>query len=324
MIMYTGVSLVLLFTFASIVYVYRFRGNSRYASFTEYLRKGWPLTTPMNSVLYLFTQKRAKPPVMSMQDFPELSIIQENWETIRDEAKAVYEGKHLENTTDPNSDSYYDLGFRTFYKYGWSKFYITWYGTTLNSAARLMPKTVEIMKKCPTVNGSMLTILPPGSQLTRHLDPVACSLRYHLGLMTPNDDNCFINVDGQNVSWRDGEGFLFDETFLHFAQNQTDKPRLILMCDVERPLSFFGKIFNFFYKIVTRASVVPNMEGDQRGTINAIFSGLAPILGKAKSLKETNKPLYKTLKWTVNFSIIGVVLLIVMGAFDLIQMALAN
>lgn len=52
----------------------------------------------------------------------------------------------------------------------------------------------------------MFATLPDGSRLPRHRDPYAGSLRFHLGLATPSDDRCFIEVDGQRYSWRDGEG----------------------------------------------------------------------------------------------------------------------
>ncbi len=28
----------------------------------------------------------------------------------------------------------------------------------------------------------------------------------------------FIEVDGERYSWRDGEGVLFDETYIHYAE----------------------------------------------------------------------------------------------------------
>lgn len=320
MVVTIALTFIFLFVLASMTYVYAYRGEARYDSIKEYLRKGWPFTTPLNSVLYLFSQKRALKPVMSEKDFPELGIIKENWETIRDEAVALKEQKLFDQTTSEDSDSYYDLGFRTFYKYGWSKFYITWYGKTHNSAKRLMPKTVEIMEKIPSVNGSMLTILPVGSQLTRHLDPMACSLRYHLGLSTPNDDNCFISVDGNKCSWRDGEVIMFDETYIHYAQNNTDKDRLILMCDIDRPMrSWIGSIFNWFYKLIARQSVVPNTPEDEKGSINKLFSGLAPILKKTKALKQTNRPLYLTIKYTVNLTLFILVFGSIAGSIKLIS-----
>jgi len=61
-------------------------------------------------------------------------------------------------------------------------------------------------------------------------------VRLHLGLSTPNDSKCFINVDGMNYSWKDGEIVLLDDTFEHFVENNTDTTRTVLFCDIERPL----------------------------------------------------------------------------------------
>jgi beta-hydroxylase len=307
------------FVLGSLFYVFKFRGNERYENFNEYIRKGWPLFSPTNCLLYLFTQARARKPIMDIADFPELSEIQKNWQTIREEVLNLHNKGYFEQTKNTESGAYYDVGFRTFYKYGWSKFYVTWYGYTHKSALELCPKTVEILKRVPTVNGAMFSVLPVGSQLTRHLDPLASSLRYHLGLVTPNDNSCFINVDGKTYSWRDGEAFLFDETYLHYAKNNSDKIRLILMCDVERPMFFIGPIINFIFKIFMRATVVPNLEGDARGAANAIFAGISPILQKTKALKQTNKPLYLFIKHSVNFTLILIVIAIVVAAFNLIS-----
>lgn len=295
---------IALFCLLSMVYVYNFRGQTRYDSVGEYIRKGWPMFTPPNCLLYLFTKAYARPPIMNNADFPELKEIQDNWEVIRDEALALIEQGGLDSITDPENDSYYDVGFRTFYKYGWTKYYLTWYGYTHKSAKQSCPKTVEILSKIPSVNGAMFSMLPPTGKLTRHLDPVACSLRYHLGLKTPNDDQCYINVDGQTHSWRDGEHLVFDVTYLHFVHNDADSPRLLLMCDIERPMSWFGKLINLPYKLMLRATVVPNTDQDRKGFANRVFSSIVPLLNKGKDLKETNLPAYKALKYTVNTTLI--------------------
>lgn len=168
----------------------------------------------------------------------------------------------------------------------------------------------------------MFSLLPVGSQLTRHLDPCACSLRYHLGLATPNTDDCFINVDGKTYSWRDGEAFCFDETYMHFARNDSDQPRLILMCDVDRPTHTLGRIFNWFYKLLIKATVVPNDETDRRGLVNLIFSSLAPINAKAKRLKETNRPMYLVVKHSVNLTLLLLVISVFASIFYLVSKAI--
>lgn len=300
--------IVVLFSLGSITYVYSMRGDVRYESFVEYLQKGWPIFTPYNCALYLFTYPKARRPIMDMDEFPELKLLEDNWEVIAEEGKRLMELGTFEAATDPDSSSYYDVGFRTFYKYGWSKFYLNWYGYTHESAKQSCPKTVELLRQIPQVNGALFTTLPPGGQLTRHLDPFASSLRYHLGLATPNDDACFINVDGQTCSWRDGEALMFDETYIHFVKNNSDQSRLILMCDVERPMSWVGKLINWPYKQVITAFTVPNTDIDKRGLANRTFQTLVPFFEKSKTLKETNRVLYKVLKYSLNTSLLLVLL----------------
>ena len=298
----------LIFCSVSIYFVYAMRGEARYASFSEYIRKGWPIFSPFNCFLYLFTKEIGKKPILDIKDFPELREIQKNWKEIAIEANNLKNHGFFQQTTNEDSSSYYDLGFRTFYKYGWSKFYLTWYGHSLNSAKKYCPKTVELLENSPLVNGSMLTLLPVGSKLTRHLDPIASSLRLHISLDTPNDPKCFINVDGNTYFWKDGDAFLFDETYLHFVENETNKDRLILMCDIDRPLYFPANVLNKIGRMFMYASIVPNLPGDKRGLVNRIFFRIAPIISKMKNLKSKNIILYKLIKYSINLTLFSIVI----------------
>jgi beta-hydroxylase len=292
--------LIFIFCLASMSYVFLYRGEQRYAGLTEYLRKGWPIASPFNCILYFFTRPKASMPIINPKDFPELNEIKKNWALISQEVQKIYELGFFDQTNKEENSSYYDIGFRTFYKYGWSKFYINWYGYTHESAKKHCPETVRILSKISIVNGAMFSILPPGSKLTRHLDPVACSLRYHLGLKTPNDSNCFINVDGKPYYWKDGEDFMFDETYLHFAKNETQENRIILMCDIDRPLSPLGSLVNSLFKFFLKFSVVPNTTEDKEGLFNRTFSTVTPYMKKVRGLKETNLAAYKAVKYSVN------------------------
>ena len=80
------VLMLLIFAVGSLLYVYRFRGQIRFAGVSEYLRKGWPIFTPLNCVLYLFTERRARKPIMDVADFSELDGLRENWQIMREEA----------------------------------------------------------------------------------------------------------------------------------------------------------------------------------------------------------------------------------------------
>jgi len=301
-------SVVLLGSLASMGYVYQLRGKTRFASLSEYLRKGWPIFAPLNCFLYACTRRHARAPILDNTHFPEFQILRDNWQVIRDEALVLQQRGFFEQSKDKSNVAYYDVGFRTFAKYGWSKFYLHWYGYTHYSAEQLCPRTVAILKRVPQVNGAMLALLPAHSILTRHLDPVASSLRLHMGLATPNQDACWIQVDDRVHSWRDGEILLFDETYLHHVRNDTEQSRLILMCDVHRPLNMPGQIVNAAIQFAMRMTVVPNTTLDRRGLGNVLFHGLVPLLGRLKMLKQTHRPLYVAIKYSINLTLIVVML----------------
>ena len=134
---------------ASIVYVYRFRGEARYESLTEYFRKGWPIFSPLNCALYMTTLPRGSKAVLDPADFPELDLLRQNWQAIRDEGMELLRQNYFDATKRPGTAGYYDVGFRSFFKYGWSHFYVRWYGYTHHSARRLCPRTVAILRRVP-------------------------------------------------------------------------------------------------------------------------------------------------------------------------------
>ncbi len=311
-------AVILTLTLGGIVYVYRFRGAARYASLSEYFSKGWPIFSPLNCLLYLTTKTRGSRAILDPGQYPELDVLRDNWTTIRDEAEALYRSGYFDATKRPGTAGYYDVGFRTFFKYGWSRFYLRWYGYTHESARSLCPQTVELLSRARSLNGAMFALLPVGSELTRHADPMACSMRYHLGLVTPNSEKCFINIDGNKRYWKDGEVLMFDETYLHFARNDSDQYRLILMCDINRPTNVLGSAVNFFYKLLPRLSVVPNTQADRRGFANRVFATVSPLLQRSSSLKQRNRPAYLLLKYSVNTLLLAVVLILVAGSIALV------
>jgi beta-hydroxylase len=124
------------------------------------------------------------------------------------------------------------------------------------------------------VKAAMFALLPPGSKLNPHRDPFAGSLRYHLGLITPNSDLCHIVVDGESYAWRDGEDVLFDETFVHWAENRTDTTRVILFCDVERPLRtpLMRGINRLVSRVLGQATATQNVGGERVGLVNRLYA----------------------------------------------------
>lgn len=282
---------VLIVFVASALFIH-FRGQVRFP-----LKRALDFTivlAPVNALMYLFSRVPARA-YLDPKQFPELAPLQAHWQTIRDEALRLADGGQIRA-----SDSYNDIGFNSFFRTGWKRYHLTWYGKDLASASAACPQTVALLKSIPSIKAAMFASLPPGATLQRHRDPYAGSLRYHLGLTTPNDPACFIDVDGQRYHWKDGEAVMFDETFIHHAANETQQQRVVLFCDVERPLHTAPvRWFNrFFATHVMSAASSQNEASDQPvGAINKFFFYAYQGRLKAKALKVRNRQLYYLLKW---------------------------
>lgn len=295
--------LVALFAF-SIAYVH-FRGQVRHR-FTRQLSDHSSFLAPINAFLYLFSREPSRP-YLPPADFPELAKIQENWQVIREEALNLVSAGQIKRSDIPD-----DVGFNSFFKTGWKRFYLKWYGDNHPSAAQLCPRTTELLQGIGSVKAAMFAELPPGSRLVRHRDPYAGSYRYHLGLVTPNSPDCYISVDGQHYHWRDGEAVMFDETYIHYAENKTDQNRIILFCDIERPLKFgWATAFNrWFGQHVMAAASAPNDAQDRTGGLNAAFIKLHKIRVRGKALKKRNRTRYYLEKWALAAALLTVFILI--------------
>jgi beta-hydroxylase len=276
--------------FACIVVVH-YRGRVRHRFWGQVFDHSG-LLAPVNVFLYAFSAVPNRP-YLSQAHFPGLEVLGEQVDLIREEGLALMAHARLRA---PDRDD--DAGFNSFAKAGWKRFYLKWYGDAHPSAQRLCPRTTELLRRLPDVSAAMFATLPPGAVLNPHKDPYAGSLRYHLGLVTPNDDACHIDVDGQRYSWRDGEAVIFDETFIHTAENRTDVERLILFCDITRPMRFgFARSFNqWFGRHVVAAASSPNEPDDRTGLINRLFF-LSRIAGQARRrLKAWNRTVYRLTK----------------------------
>lgn len=271
------------------------RGNVMHSRLSRRLTDHSNFLGPLNCLFYAFSKIENRPFIDTAQ-FPELEILRENWQIIRDEAINLNSSEAIKA-----SEKLDDIGFNSFFKTGWKRFYLKWYGSDLPSAERMCPETCRLLASIDNVKGAMFAMLPPGARLVRHRDPYAGSLRYHLGLVTPNDDGCYLNVDGEQYSWRDGEAVMFDETYIHFAENTTDQNRIVLFLDVKRPvkLAFVDTINSLFSRIVMAASATRNLPGDKVGLINRLFAPIYQIRTVGKKIKAWNKTVYYFLQYSL-------------------------
>lgn len=244
---------------------------------------------PYNVFMYAFSAVPAKP-YLDRGAFGHLDPLRAQWQVIREEALHLFDEGYIRAAEKHN-----DASFASFFKEGWKRFYLTWYGEPLASAHTLCPNTVALLEKIPQVKAAMFALLPPGAKLNPHRDPFAGSLRYHLGLVTPNSDDCRIFVDGEEYSWRDGEDVVFDETYVHWAENRTDQTRVILFCDVERPLRtpLLRGVNRVVSRVLGQATASQNVATEEVGAVNRLYA-FTHRMGEAKKrFKRANPKTYR-------------------------------
>ncbi|KQW96526.1 aspartyl beta-hydroxylase [Massilia sp. Root418] len=269
-----------------------FRGKVR-LPFMRQLFDHSSFMAPINLFMHVFSKVPSQP-YLALDQFKELEPLQQNWQVIRAEAENLLALKKIKAAEQNN-----DAGFNSFFKNGWKRFYLKWYDASHPSAEQLCPQTYALLKAIPSVKAAMFAELPPGGKLNPHRDPFAGSLRYHLGLATPNDDRCFIDVDGERHSWRDGQGVMFDETYIHWAINGSESDRIILFCDVERPMRYrWAQAVNrWLGRTMMTAAASPNEQGDQTGLVSKLFK-VSYVAGQyRRRYKAWNKTAYKATKF---------------------------
>ena len=165
--------------------------------------------------------------------FPWIEHVERNWTTIRDELETVLEDHEaLANFQDISKDQVEitdDDRWKTFFLYG--------YGFEAELGVEMCPRTAALMREIPGMTTAMFSILSPRKHILDHRGPYKGVLRYHLGLIVPEDAQaCRIRVGEDVRHWEQGKSLIFDDTFNHEVWNDTDETRVVLFVDVLRPL----------------------------------------------------------------------------------------
>jgi len=235
------------------------------------------LLAPINLFMLLFS-KAPTPPFVAPDALPELAPLRAHWRSILAEAeklKALGDGGALAG--------------------GWKDVYLKWYDAAHPAARELCPRTHALLQAMPSVKLASFIELPAGASVPRHRDPYAGWLRYHLGLATPNDDACYMKVDGRRYVWRDGHAMLFDETYVHWADNGSARGRLVLLCDVERPMRFrWAQAVNHWCGRMLAAGMnAPSPAGGQAGRDGVLLRVLRGLGRYRRSLRARSVAAYR-------------------------------
>lgn len=188
-------------------------------------------------------------------EFEFTQMLESNWLTIRQELEQLLQreqsAKENKNVISINTEKFLGKndvepsttleipqgGFVPWhevaiYNTGWDVFGLYAFDQKMQENSELCPKTTSLVEKIPNLITAGFSSLAPGTHIRPHLGSDKY-LRCHLGLIVPDD--CILRVGEQTRSWKEGECFIFDDSFEHEAWNNSDKTRIVLLIDVERP-----------------------------------------------------------------------------------------
>jgi aspartate beta-hydroxylase len=130
---------------------------------------------------------------------------------------------------------------RTLYEFdrkAWGMLPLRGYGYNYPANQDLIPTLKSFLKRHPDVVSAAVSLFPPGKILRPHKGPFKGVWRFHLPLYVETLENkttsCELMIDGVTYYLQEGEGFLWDDTFLHSAVNRSEQPRVVLLFDVFR------------------------------------------------------------------------------------------
>ncbi|MBL8778060.1 MAG: aspartyl/asparaginyl beta-hydroxylase domain-containing protein [Acidimicrobiales bacterium] len=177
-------------------------------------------------------------PVYDPADFAWTAMLEQRWEDIRDEARAVLETRRV-----PRIEQV--LGVSQGNDGEWNTFVLRALRKPVDFNAELCPVTSELVAQVPGISSALFSVFQPGTHLPSHQAPNRGVLRYHLGLIVPDPpDSCQLRVLDDVLSYREGESILFDDTFEHEAWNRAAAPRVTLLLELDRPLRTPYRQFN--------------------------------------------------------------------------------
>jgi aspartyl/asparaginyl beta-hydroxylase (cupin superfamily) len=189
------------------------------------------------------------PPVYLTDAFPWAREVEEEWALIRAELDRVLARKDGLPAFHEISSEVRSISADR----DWKTFLICGYGIASREAIRECPETWRILQKIPGLKSAMFSIFEPGKHLPPHRGPYNGVLRFHLGLIVPDEpDKIGIRVADRICHWQEGKALIFDDAYEHEAWNHSDKVRVVLFVDFEKPTRFPASLTN---KAVLRLAV---------------------------------------------------------------------
>ena len=199
------------------------------------------------------SSKIGDPAVFDPAAFPWISILEQEWLTVRREANVVLAANRVPALSDISRDHY-----RVAIDDRWRCFFLWGYGYRNDNNCARCPATARIVESIPGLTTALFSVLRPGAHIPRHTGATKTLITCHLPLIVPQDAQaCRIAVSSRIYHWTIGRAFVFDDTREHEVWNDADETRVVLLIHFRRPLRYPGKLLgNVFLSAIRHSSFV--------------------------------------------------------------------
>jgi ornithine lipid ester-linked acyl 2-hydroxylase len=232
---------------------------------------------------------RPVPPFLEdYSDYPALRLLEDEWQAIHDECAALLEQRNAITDISVLGGNYTASGIHTI---AWKSFVLV-AGKPIAENCSLCPRTAAVLARIPDIHLAFFSILEPHQYITPHWGYYAGLLRYHLGVIIPDDNRegkCWLRINdsheanavrdkaaieqGQVYHWRNGKGMFFNDTKLHDAANESDQVRVVLWIDTPRRFPWWlDRINRALLSLATRSSFVEGVRNRSRLDPNRFWS----------------------------------------------------
>lgn len=127
----------------------------------------------------------------------------------------------------------------------WKAFFIFIYGEFNPEALLYFPKTAALAEKWKKqVKLVFFSNLEPGKHLPAHTGNNHAVIRAQIGVDILQPESTGLRVEEKTVKLKNGELFIFDDTFEHEAWNDGQHVRTVLIIDYVKPFPFFYDLLN--------------------------------------------------------------------------------
>jgi aspartyl/asparaginyl beta-hydroxylase (cupin superfamily) len=168
--------------------------------------------------------------------FPESWMLEQNWKHIREELKNYINANNAIPKFHEMDPAQHKISFDK--GPAWRTLLLKAYGEWIEPNCEKFPYTSNLLKQCSSVPTALFSILEPGAVIPPHEGQLKGILRYHLAMEVPKDGQCYLKLAGEPYYWKEGEGVLFDDTYLHEVRNISNEYRIVLFMDVKRRLPY--------------------------------------------------------------------------------------